>query len=200
LKINLVNRLKNKSIYKKIVARLSTVKDLKAIILYGSFARGDYGPRSDIDLMLITTKKETIEELQDAIISLELGRSIQPVIRTEKELAETDTGLLQNLFLEGKILFLREPLDIDISALLQLKPFLVYTFDLGNLDQKAKAKFNRAFYPRVRKNYNYPGVLTELKGKKLASGCIMVPFSKKKPVEKFFKSQKVKFNSLRIWK
>jgi len=195
-----VNRLKNKSIYKKIVARLSTVKDLKAIILYGSFARGDYGPRSDIDLMLITTKKETIEELQDAIISLELGRSIQPVIRTEKELAETDTGLLQNLFLEGKILFLREPLDIDISALLQLKPFLVYTFDLGNLDQKAKAKFNRAFYPRVRKNYNYPGVLTELKGKKLASGCIMVPFSKKKPVEKFFKSQKVKFNSLRIWK
>jgi len=200
LKKDFVSRLKHKSIYKKIVARLSTVKDLKAIILYGSFARGDYGPRSDIDLMLITTKKETIEELQDAIISLEIGRSIQPVIRTEKELAETDTGLLQNLFLEGKILFLREPLDIDVSALLRLKPFLVYTFDLGNLDQKAKARFNRAFYPRVRKNYNYPGVLTELKGRKLASGCIMVPFSKKKPVEKFFKSQKVKFNSLRIWK
>ncbi len=200
MKINLVNRLKHKNIYKKIVARLSTVKDLKAIILYGSFARGDYGPRSDIDLMLITTKKETIEELQDAIISLEIGRSIQPVIRTEKELAETDTGLLQNLFLEGKILFLREPLDIDISALLHLKPFLVYTFDLGNLDQKAKSRFNRAFYPRVRENYNYPGVLTELNGRKLASGCIMVPFSKKKPVERFFKSQKVKFNSLRIWK
>jgi len=94
-----VSSLKNKRIYKKIVKQLSIVEDLKAIILYGSFARGDYGPRSDIDLMLITTKKETIEELQDTIISLELGRSIQPVIRTEKELAETDTGLLQNLFL-----------------------------------------------------------------------------------------------------
>ena len=195
-----MNKLKNKGIYKKIVARLSIIKDLKAIILYGSFAREDYGPRSDIDLVLITTKKETMEELQDAIISLELGRSIQPVIRTEKELAETDTGLLQNLFLEGKILFLREPLDIDVSALLQLKPFLVYTLDLGNLDQKTKAKFNRAFYPRMHKKYNYPGVLAELKGKKLASGCVMVPFSKKKAVEKFFKSQKVKFNSLRMWK
>ena len=94
-----MSSLKNKRIYKKIVKQLSIVEDLKAIILYGSFARGDYGPRSDIDLMLITTKKETIEELQDTIISLELGRSIQPVIRTEKELAETDTGLLQNLFL-----------------------------------------------------------------------------------------------------
>ena len=195
-----MKRLKNKSIYKKTVARLSTIKDLKAIILYGSFAREDYGPRSDIDLMLITTRKETIEELQDAIISLELGRSIQPVIRTEKELAETDTGLLQNLFLDGKILFLREPLDIDVSALLQLKPFLVYTLDLGNLDQKTKAKFNRAFYPRMRKNYYYPGVLVELKGEKLASGCVMVPFSKKKAVEKFFKLHKVKFNSLRMWK
>ncbi len=179
-----MNRLKNKNIFKKTVARLSTIKDLKAIILYGSFAREDYGPRSDIDLMLITTRQETIEELQDAIISLELGRSIQPVIRTEKELAETDTGLLQNLFLEGKILFLREPLDIDVSALLQLKPFLVYTLDLGNLDQKTKAKFNRAFYPRMRKNYYYPGVLVELKGEKLASGCVMVPFSKKRSAEK----------------
>ena len=195
-----MNKLKNKGIYKKIVARLSIIKDLKAIILYGSFAREDYGPRSDIDLVLITTKNETMEELQDAIISLELGRSIQPVIRTEKELAETDTGLLQNLFLEGKILFLREPLDIDVSALLQLKPFLVYTLDLGNLDQKTKAKFNRAFYPRMHKKYNYPGFLAELKGKKLVSGCVMVPFSKKKAVEKFFKSQKVKFNSLRMWK
>ena len=195
-----MNRLKNKNIYKKIVARLSTIHDLKAIVLYGSFARGDYGPRSDIDLMLITTKKETIEELQDAIISLELGRSIQPVIRTEKELAETDTGLLQNLILEGKLLFLREPFDIEVSSLLQLKPFLIYTFDLGNLDQKTKAKFNRAFYPRVRENYNYPGFLAEQKGEKLASGCIMVPFSKKNTVDKFFKSRKVKYNSLRLWK
>ena len=195
-----MNRLKNKGLYKKIVSRLSTIKDLKAIILYGSFAREDYGPRSDIDLMLITSKKETVDELHDAIISLDLGRSIQPVIRTVKELAETDTGLLQNLFLEGKIIFLREPFDIDVAALLQLKPFIVYTFDLGNLDQRAKAKFNRGFYPRVREKYKYPGLLAEMGGQKLASGCVVIPFAKKKPAEKFFKSQKVAFTSVRVWK
>ena len=200
MKKDLVARLKNKNLYKKIIAQLSAIKDLKAIILYGSFARGDYGPRSYVDLMLITTKKETIEELQDTIISLDLERPIQPVIRTEKELAETDSGLLQNLFLEGKILFLREPLDLDSSTLLKLKPFLVYTFDLARLDQKAKAKFNRAFYHRMHRNYDYPGVLNSLQGEKLASGCVMVPFSKKKALEKFFKSQEVKFNSLPIWK
>ena len=196
----MVSKLKNKSLFRKIVTAFSGVEDLKAIILYGSFAREDYGPRSDIDLMFITKKKETTEEIQDIIISLELGRSIQPVIRTEKELSETDSGLLQNLFLEGKILFLREPFDFDVSLLLQLKPFLVYTFDLGNLNQNTKAKFNRAFYPRRTANYNYPGVLTELEGEKLASGCVLVPFSEKRAIERFLNSYKVKFTAVRVWK
>jgi predicted nucleotidyltransferase len=195
-----VSKLKNKSLFRKIVTAFSGVEDLKGIILYGSFAREDYGPRSDIDLMFITKKKETTEEIQDIIISLELGRSIQPVIRTEKELSETDSGLLQNLFLEGKILFLREPFDFDVSLLLHLKPYLVYTFDLGNLNQNTKAKFNRAFYPRRTANYNYPGVLTELKGEKFASGCVMVPYSERRAIEKFLASFKVKFSAVRVWK
>jgi predicted nucleotidyltransferase len=195
-----VSKLKNKSLFRKIVTAFSGVGDLKAIILYGSFAREDYGPRSDIDLMFITKKKETTEEIQDIIISLELGRSIQPMIRTEKELSETDSGLLQNLFLEGKILFLREPFDFDVSLLLHLKPFLVYTFGLGNLNQNTKAKFNRAFYRRRTANYSYAGVLTELKGEKLASGCVMVPFSEKRAIERFLNSYKVKFNVVRVWK
>lgn len=192
--------MKNKRILKKIVSTLSTIKDVKAIILYGSFAREDYGPRSDIDLVLITNKKEAIEDIQNAIVSLDVGRSIQPIVRTEKEITETDSGLLQNLFLEGKVLFLREPIDIHVAALLQLKPFLIYTFDLAHLDQKTKARFNRTFYPRRRDNYEYPGLLSTLKGEKLASGCITVPFSEKKAAEKFFRSFKVKANAVRIWK
>ena len=195
-----MSRLKNKRTLRKIVSALSNINDLKAIILYGSFARGDYGPRSDIDLLLIVTKKESFESVQNAIISLELGRNIQPTIRTEKELSETDSGLLQNVFLEGKILFLREPLDLNVSMLLNLRPFLVYTFDLGKLDQKTKAKFNRAFYLRMHKDYKYPGALDKMKGEKLASGCIMVPFSEKKDIEKFFGSFKIKFKAVRIWK
>lgn len=195
-----VSRLKNKRMLRKIVSTLSSIKDLKAIILYGSFAREDYGPRSDIDLMLITARKKSVEEIQNVIISLELGRNIQPTIRTEKELAETDSGLLQNIFLEGKPLFLREPLDLNVSTLLHLRPFLIYTFDLSDLDQKTKAKFNRVFYPRMHKNYNYPGVLEKLKGERLASGCIVVPFSEKKDIEKYFSSYKINFKAVRMWK
>ena len=30
-----------------------TAKQLKAVILYGSYARGDFGPDSDIDIMIL---------------------------------------------------------------------------------------------------------------------------------------------------
>jgi predicted nucleotidyltransferase len=196
----LASRLKNKRMLKKIVSTLSTIKDVKAIILHGSFAREDYGPKSDIDLLLITNRKGAVEDIENAIVSLDVGRSIQPIVRTEKEIAETASGLLQNLFLEGKILFLREPIDIHVAALLSLKPFVIYTFDLAHLDQKTKARFNRAFYPRARDNYEYPGLLSTLQGEKLASGCITVPFSEKKAVERLFRSFKVKPNAVRIWK
>jgi len=79
---------KLKRILKRIVNELSVISDIKLIILYGSFARGDYGPKSDIDLLIITTKPKSLNEIQNKIIGIEekIGKSIQPIIRTEKEL------------------------------------------------------------------------------------------------------------------
>ena len=69
---------------KKIVKELSTINDIKLIILYGSFARGDYGPKSDLDLFILTTRQETMNSIQDKIIDIEekIGKSIQPTVRT----------------------------------------------------------------------------------------------------------------------
>ena len=97
-------------IFKKIVKELSRLDDVKSIILYGSFARNEATSRSDIDLLVLISEKRTINTVQDAIIRLEseIGRNIQPTIRTLKELEKTDSGLLQNIFQEGKILYLKE--------------------------------------------------------------------------------------------
>ncbi len=219
-----------KKILNKIAKALSTIEDVKALVLYGSFARGEVTSRSDIDLFILTTEKKTLKEVQDRIIEIEqeTGRNIQPTIRTLEELQETDTGLLQNIFQEGKVLYLRETADIPSAILLQQKPFLVYTFQLNNLTQKEKARFNRQLYPvrkkapvkgyrtRVRfnassklsngvyevtkKDYKYKGLLQELGGQKLSAGCILVPHGEKQNIEKFFKRFKVTFNQLKVWK
>ena len=63
-------------------------KRLKKVILYGSYARGDYNNLSDIDIMILTDFSEAeIEEYRDKIsdiafeIELDTGYVISPIIR-----------------------------------------------------------------------------------------------------------------------
>lgn len=191
-----------KRMLKKIIKELSALEDIKAVILYGSLARGEYTSRSDIDLFILTTESKTQKEVQDKIIELEseIGRNIQPTIRTIKELQETDTGLLQNIFQEGKVLYLRELAEIPSAVLLQQKPYLIYTFQISSLTQKDKARFNRQLYQQTKKSYKYKGLLQKIGGQKLSAGCIVIPHTEKVKIEKFFKKFKVKFEQLKVWK
>ncbi len=189
-------------ILKKITKGLSEIPDLKLVILYGSYARGENTSRSDIDLFILTTKIKTQEEVQDKVIGLEseVGRNIQPTIRTISELQKTDSGLLQNIFKEGKVLYLREPAEIPSALLLQQKPYIIYSFRISKLSQRDKVRFNRSLYEQKRKGYEYKGLLNELGGKKLSSGCVMIPNNQKEKIEKFFKKLNVKFDQLKVWK
>ena len=189
-------------ISKKIVKKLSEIDDVRAVILYGSFARNEATSRSDIDLLILTTEKKTVKAVEDAIIDLEseIGRNIQPTIRTFKELEQTDTGLLQNIFQEGIILCLKEPADIPSSMLLSQKPKLIYSFQINNLNQNEKVKFNNEFYGRIKGKYNYKGLLKEIGGQKLSPGCVLIPHTEKYNIEKFFKKFKIRFNQLKVWK
>lgn len=63
-------------------------KRLKKIILYGSYARGDYNEHSDIDIMILTDFNfEEIEKYRDIIsdiafeIELNTGLVISPIIK-----------------------------------------------------------------------------------------------------------------------
>lgn len=191
-----------KKILKKITKDLSEIPDLKLVVLYGSYARGENTSRSDIDLFILTTKIKTQEEIQNKVIELEseVGRNIQPTIRTISELQKTDSGLLQNIFKEGKVLYLREPAEIPSTLLLQQKPYIIYSFRISKLSQRDKVRFNRSLYEQKRKGYKYKGLLNELGGKKLSSGCVMVPNNQKEKIEKFFKKLNVKFEQLKVWK
>lgn len=192
---------KLKKIFKEISRELSLIRGIKFVILYGSYARGDFGPKSDLDLFIMTSKSDITEKIHNVIIGIEekIGKNIQPTIRTEEEFRKTDSGLLQNLMREGKILFLRDFYEISAVTLLKQKPFIIYSFKINSLSQKNKAKFNREFYSRIKKKYEYKGLLQKLGGGKLASGCVMIPFRVKNRIEKFFEKYKIKYETKNIW-
>lgn len=61
---------------------------LKKVILYGSYARGDYNKKSDVDIMILTDLSfEEIEDYRDKIsdiaydIELNTGIVLSPVIK-----------------------------------------------------------------------------------------------------------------------
>ena len=63
---------------------------LKSVILYGSYARGDYTPESDIDIMiLVDLKQEKIDEYSDEMSELIYEYNIEyniwmmPVVKNE---------------------------------------------------------------------------------------------------------------------
>jgi predicted nucleotidyltransferase len=192
---------KLQKIFKEISSELSLVSEVKIVVLYGSYARGDFGPKSDVDLFILISKSDAVEKIHNAIIKIEekIGKNIQPTIRTGEEFRKTDSGLLQNLLQEGKILFLRNFYEISAVTLLKQKPFIIFSFRINSLSQKSKAKFNREFYSRTKNKYKYRGLLQKLGGEKLASGCIMIPFREKNRIEKFFKKNKIEYEAKNIW-
>ncbi len=66
-------------------------KSLKKVILYGSYARGDYRENSDIDIMVLTTlTDEVIRQIKTTIydvafdFQMEYGVDISVVIKNEE--------------------------------------------------------------------------------------------------------------------
>ena len=64
--------------------------NLSRLIVYGSYARGDYKENSDIDVMILTPlSKEEIEKVENQIfdlafdLELEFGIVINPVLENE---------------------------------------------------------------------------------------------------------------------
>jgi len=182
----------------KLVHVLQSIQGVEAAIVYGSIARGDYGPRSDIDVLLIVDAPETVETAQDHLADLELNRAVQPIIRTREQLDSTDSGLTRNIFQEGMVLFTRIPLFIPAAGILGVHPWVLYSFELTDLPQKEKARFNRQLYSSAKKKGS-EGLLGDVGGKKLARGCVVVPASAKKSLDALFRRFRIQAQSLDIW-
>jgi len=182
----------------KLVDALRSIQGIETAIVYGSIARGDYGPSSDIDVLLIVDTPETVDLAQDLLAGLELNRAVQPIIRTREQLEAADSGLVKYIFQEGMVLFARAPLFIPAASILDIHPWVLYSFELTDLPQKEKARFNRQLYSSTRYKGS-GGLLGEVGGKKIARGCVIVPASAQKNMEALFRRFRIQAQSTEIW-
>jgi predicted nucleotidyltransferase len=101
--------LKIRKLMKELKAGLLRIygDKLKAVYLYGSYARGDYRPGSDVDVMiLLSDYKNYWEELRRSTelasdISLEYDVTVSRLIMKEIQWIQSDMPVLRNIRKDG---------------------------------------------------------------------------------------------------
>ncbi len=100
------------TLIKKIKTSVTSTEPDAKIILYGSYARGDYNKNSDIDLLIIIPKNNITKKEEKKIkydlydLEFETGILISPLVFTEEKWKNRPfiTPFFENIQKEGKIL------------------------------------------------------------------------------------------------
>jgi predicted nucleotidyltransferase len=183
---------------RRLLEVLDPIEGVRCAVLYGSIARGDYGPNSDMDVFILVGDRGAVAEVRESLASAEFPRRVQPTVRTLEQIRNTDFGLLRNIFREGLVLFSRRVLDLPAAGLLHLKPCAVFSFELGTMPQKEKARFNRLLY-QSRKKGKSDNVLDKAGGRRLGKGSVLIRADGTKHIEALFRKFKIRFQRLDVW-
>lgn len=128
-----------------IATRLGERRDVDAVLLYGSVARGDAGPHSDIDLLVIGCDSgQTILGLRRWLEDADPGRRAGLAFHTRESFVE--------LIREGSrfLVHLRREGDVLIDRTGQLGHFLAAPWRPASLDEEIATELNRlAHYDRT---------------------------------------------------
>jgi len=181
---------------------LARIKSLQAVILFGSYARGDADSRSDIDLLLIFDTKEDAKKANKELLGvLDEFHSLPLVFsrRSRGEIAD-DLSFFYNVFREGYVLYKRPDAELLPAAIARDKQSIVYCYELATLSHEQKLKFNSALSSRmIKKKYRYPGLLERVRGEKLGGGVIIVPANAEREVDALFKEYDIAPEKRYIW-
>jgi predicted nucleotidyltransferase len=191
LKVNQVSDLN------KIINVISKFDGVIGVLLFGSFARGDYDEYSDYDLLVIFEDRNSMwgcwDDLFQSVGSLKMNLHLIP--ETLEEFKNANPVFLEELSKHGKVVFARQPLEVSLKPL-KLKSFCVISYDLSGLSYKDKMRVSYFLYKNKKRS---GGAVADAGGIKLSEGCILVPSSISNHIIAELKSFGVKTKKLEIY-
>ena len=172
------------------IRKLRKIKEVFAVILYGSVARGDYSIRhSDIDILVILSEAKAQKKVDRIInkLNLKYRVRIHPEYQN-KEIAQEGHTLLWKMLEEGQLLFSKgfwfmNQKDLGLNA------FRLYRCDTSSLDKVNRVMMSRALHGRK----GFKGVIDNVSIIDSGRGGLLVRKDKWKDIEMLFNRFKVKY-------
>jgi len=185
-------------------------KSVKKIILFGSFATGDFDEESDIDIFIEFPKGTDLKKIGNLVKNSE--KRFYSVSSRKWELMGINfpvSSILGNLE-DQKWKELKEEI-ISTGITLygkfeelpkNLKHYHLFNYTLTRLEQGKKMKFLRTLFGytvKTGKKYRQTGLLEEIGGKKLGPNTILIAVEKSREVHKIFNSFGITPEIREVW-
>ncbi|MBU2637385.1 MAG: nucleotidyltransferase domain-containing protein [Nanoarchaeota archaeon] len=179
------------------VNEMPAFKDISAVFLYGSLARGDYSKRhSDIDLLVLASKKKMPFLLKQKIEMITSRLNAEYKVRLHPEyqglvMGKQDKSLMRKMMEEGKLVYSSGLLALGNEAL-GLRAFYLFEFHVGlrlmqvRLSQILHGRKSWYYYGGKKVVKSYPGLIDGKDIINMGNGRILVSRQKRKDIERIF--------------
>ena len=182
---------------KELGREIGEIKGVQAVILYGSYARGDFDEGSDVDLLIVFQDPQSLKHGWRSAMKITAKRNIfiQAVIMAVNELRSS--ALLSSILREGKILYSTQ--SFNLLGLAKFKPYALITYNLSKMSPNRKIKCIQTLYGRKSGKYTYKGVLTQLNGLKIGRNSLMIPFENIAKLTDFLDKEGITYVVRHVW-
>ena len=187
-----------------VVARLRQDDAVAGVLVFGSYARGDFGRTSDLDLLILLhpvfgnerleVEQRIISTIVDAESSMRLSVHLAPLIVIASNPEELGSSLLHEIWSDSVILYA----DAASLATLQprgLAPWNVIRFSLGGAMPRDRVRLAR----RLHGTAGQAGAI-RLPGLDLARGAAFVPADQARTVRDALDEAGASYDWIPVWR
>ncbi len=181
---------------KELVSKIGKIKGVLAVIMFGSYARGEFDEGSDVDLLVLFLDGETLKLGRKEVWKLASKSEafVQVISMTIEEIKSSP--LLTSVLRDGITLFRKG--DFDLGKLIGFSPIALISYDLKGLDPVEKVKILHRLYGRKGKR-RYVGIVEKLRGFRVGRGSFIVPYNKTTDVTRFLDMKDVPYVVRYLW-
>lgn len=184
-----------------------------ALMVYGSYARGEAGRRSDLDLLILFAEAEQLRRHEKEVLGFisqaesegRLPVHISPLLASLDGLGEMGDDLVHAIATEAIILY------GQLSTLTrfvpqQPSPATIITFSLPDARSAVRMRLNRRLHGYAawrtrngqRRRVTYPGLITP-PARSLGPGVLLVPGERRSAVREALDEAGAIFTETGVW-